>query len=148
MFWIILSVLYVWLFSASIFIASIGPPIVMAMIVNTNNSISLADLTKSFLYYAQEGSNKLNVKYDYFLYSLIIAVILFIPTLIVGAFVLRRKLWARNALIGLLIVFILYPIILTVITSGFSTNIFSINMLVFLSIIFLLTRKNIESIFT
>ena len=143
-----MAVLYVWLFSASIFIASIGPPIVMTMIVNTDSSRLISDFSKSFLYYAQEGSKKVNVEYDYFFYSLILSILLFIPTSIVVGFVLRKKIWARNAFIGLLVVFISYPIIFAVITSGFSTNIFSINMLVFLSIIFLFTRKNIESIFT
>ena len=88
MFWIIVSVLYVWLFAVSIFIASIGPTIVMAMI---DQYISFADLTKSFLYYAQEGSNKLNFEYDYVFYSLLIDMILFIPTSIIGTFVLRKK---------------------------------------------------------
>lgn len=142
---IAVSVAYIWLFTLSTFVASVGPPMVIAKIADTDKSMSFSDLKESFLIYAQESSKKLNLSYDFLLYSLLWNMMIFIPTLIIGFFLLRKKRWARNAMIGLLIILLLYPIAISTITSGFSSRILNFNMLIFPGIIYLLKRKNIES---
>ena len=148
MLWLIVAVIYAWLFSVSTFIAAIGPPLIIAKITNTHNSISVSDMTKAFLKYAQEGATELKVQYNYFLFSLILHVLLFIPTLIIGIFVLRKKMWARNSLIALLSIFLIFPFALAIITSEFTIDTFNLSRLPFLAFILLLTRKEIKSVFT
>lgn len=143
---IAVSVAYIWLFTLSTFVASVGPPMVIAKIADTDKSISFNDLKESFLIYAQESSNKLNLSYDFLLYSLLWNVIIFVPTLFIGFFLLRKYRWARNAMIGLLIILILYPIAISLITSEFSRRMLNFNMLIFPGLIYLLKRKSIESI--
>ena len=143
---IAVSVAYIWLFTLSTFVASFGPPLVIAKIADTDKSISFNDLKESFFIYAQEASKKLNVKCKYLLYSLLMNVVVFLPTLIIGIFLLRKKRWARNAMIWILFILLIYPIAISAITSEFSGRILNFNMLIFPGIIYLLKRKNIESI--
>lgn len=142
---IAVSVAYLWLFTLSTFVASVGPPIVIAKIADTDKSMSFNDLKEAFLIYAQEASKTMNLSYDFLFYSLLWNMMIFIPTLIIGFFLLRKKRWARNAMIGLLILLLLYPIAISAITSEFSGRILNFNMLIFPGIIYLLKKKYIES---
>lgn len=149
MIWLVISVIYIWLYSIGIFIAAIGPPLIFAEITTSKgNQISMTAIGKGVVLYAQEGSKKLNVNYNYFLYSLFLNIILVLPSIVVGTFALRRKLWARNGLIVLLTLYLICPIIIARVTSEYNLDILNINRLPFVAIIFLLTRKTIEKIFT
>ena len=143
---IAVSVACIWLFTLSTFVASVGPPMVIAKIADTDKSMSFNDLKESFLIYAQEASKTMNLSFNFLLYSLLWNMMIIIPTLIIGFFLLKKKRWARNAMIGLLIIILLYPIVISTITSEFSSRILNFNMLIFPGIIYLLKRKRIESI--
>ncbi len=148
MIWLVISVIYIWLYSIGVFFAAIGPPLIIAKITtNKDNQISMTAIENSLVRYAQDGSKTLNVKYSYFLYLLLLNIILMLPSVVVGAFALRKKLWARNGLIGLLTLYLLCPFVIAIVTSEYK-GIININTLPFIAIIFLLTRRQIESIFT
>ncbi len=148
MVWVSVAVVYLWLFSASMFLASIGPPVVMAKIATTQETISLQDLKKAVSVYAQEASNKLNIDYNYVLLSLAANVLLFLPTLFIGLFALRKRLWARKSLIALLAVFLVYPFTLALFTSVPLFSVINFNQLPLLAFIILLTRDEIKCVFT
>jgi hypothetical protein len=148
MVWVSIAVIYMWLFSLSIFIASIGPPLVIAKIVIAKNVMSLTAINNAFLLYVQEASNKLNVKYNFILFSLVLNVLLFLPTVIIGIFVLRKHLWARNGFLGLLMIFLISPFALVIFTSESIFGIFNLTQLPLIVFIFLFTRNQIKCIFT
>jgi hypothetical protein len=148
MVWVSFAVIYMWLYSLSIFVASVGPPLVMANIVTGKDAISLAALNNAFLHYVQEASSKLNVKYNYILFSLVLNVLLFLPTVIIGIFVLRKYLWARNGFLILLSIFLIYPFALVIFTSESILGIVNLSQLPLFAFIFLFTREEIKCIFT
>ncbi len=145
--WIYISVIYICFFAISILIATVGPPFVIAKISDTDSSLSFTELKKAFLTYAQEGAKRLDYNYEYVLYSIISNIIVYSPALIVGFFVLRKKMWARNAMIVLIIVFLFQPVIIRVVTTGLTIDIFNINTLIYIGMIFFLTRKKTKAIF-
>jgi hypothetical protein len=148
MVWVSIAVIYMWLFSLSMFIASIGPPLVMAKIVTGENAMSVTAINNAFLLYVQEASSKLNIKYNFLLFSLALNVLLFLPTVIISIFVLRKHSWAMNGLLALLIIFLIYPFALAIFTSESFWGIFNLNQLFLLAFIFLFTREEIRCIFT
>jgi hypothetical protein len=151
--WIFASVVYIWLLGLSKLIATLGPPFVISIIAHTKNSFWLSDLGKAFPFYAQEVANKLGYKYEYVLYSFIANVLIFIPAIVVGLFVLRKKLWARNTIILLVIVYIVHPLGIGLLTSqsNFSIsaifNLLRFNTIILVAIIYVLMRKSTKETF-
>lgn len=146
--WIIISLIYIWLYSIGVFIAAVGPPLIIAnVLTNKNDKISMQKIEKGFVLYAQEASKTLNVKYSCFLYTLFLNIILMLPTLAMGIFTLQKKLCAKNGLIGLLLLYILCPILIALVTSEYNA-IINFNTLSFIPIIIILTRKTIDQSFT
>lgn len=146
--WIYISVIYIWLFAISILVATLGPTFVVAKIADNDNSISFTELKTAFLTYIQEAAKMLNYDYNYVLYSYISNVLIYTPALIIGFFVLRKKMWAMNIFIALIITYLLQPVVISALTSGLSFNILSLNTIIYSGMIYLLTRRSSKAIFT
>jgi hypothetical protein len=145
--WIFASVVYVWLLGLGKLIATLGPPFVILLIAHTKNSFWLSDFRKAFLFYAQEVANKLGYKYEYVFYSLLANILIFIPAVVIGFFVLRKKLWARNTFIGLVLSYIVHPIAIGLLSSESILGILSLNSIIFAAILCLLLRKSTKKVF-
>ena len=65
--WVYISVIYIWFYFISKFIASVGPPFIVAKIADTDNSISFSEFKKAFLTYAQKGSEEVGINTQYVL---------------------------------------------------------------------------------
>jgi hypothetical protein len=145
--WIFASVVYIWLLGLTKLIATLGPSYVISRITGTNNFFSISGIEKAFLIYAQEAANKLGYKYEYVLYSFIANVLIFIPAMVVGFFVLRKKLWARNTIIFLVIVYIVHPLGIGLLTSQSNFSILSLNTIILIAMIYVLMRKSTKKVF-
>lgn len=147
--WLYVSVIYIWIFIIFKFIASVGPPFVIAKIADTDDSLSLAELKKAFMIYIHEASEKIDISSQFILYSMLSNIILIAPVLIIGFFVLKKKLWARNSFIILLIFFMLLPILISLASGAFpsATVVLNYDTAIYLLIIFFLTRKSTKELF-
>ena len=103
---------------------------VIATVVDADNSISLTEFYQAFFAYAEEGAKRLNLKYKYVLLLMLQNVVIFMPTLVIGLFVLRKKRWARNIMIGLLVVLAFYPLVVGAFTSELNVKILNFDELV------------------
>ncbi len=133
----------------SMLIATLGPPYVIARIARAKDSSLLTSFKESFQLYAKEAAGTLNVSNGVILYMLIINVVIFSVAILVGFFVLRKRMWARNIMILLMLILILRTPILQIVASGsvlmqVDTIIESI---IFLMVIFFLTRKSATEYF-
>lgn len=145
--WIFVSVVYVWLLGLSKLIATLGPPFVISIIAHTKNSFWLSDFGKAFPFYAQEVANKLGYKYEYVLYSLLANIFILIPAMVMGFFVLRKKLWARNTFIGLVLSYIVHLIGIGLLASESILGTLSLNSIILAAILCLLVRKSTKRVF-
>jgi len=145
--WIFASVVYVWLLALSKLIATLGPPFVISLIVHTKNSFWLSDFGQAFLFYAQEAASKLGYKYEYVLYSLFANILILIPAIVIGFFVLRKRLWARNTIVVFVIAYLLQPLAIGLLTSESILGILSLNTIILGAILYLLLRKSSERVF-
>ena len=145
--WIISSIIYLWVFTAAKLFVTVGPPLVMYTIVYGHRAFSLTKLNNTFLFYIEDLTKRLGMSYEYVFYSFLANAIFFLSALLIGAFVLKKKRWARNALIALLVMLILWPLIMPI-AFGYNINILKINFLIFPGMIYLLKRKDVEPSFT
>ena len=149
--WLYFSVIYIWLLSISVLVATLGPPFVLSLIAHPKNSSSFSYFIESFSLYVQEVTKELNVSADVFMYSFFSNIIVFPIALVVGFFVLKKKLWARNIMIFLVLLLILQPIILGVIARGSFSDFLDFETITepvfFFIIIYVLTRKSVKEIF-
>jgi len=74
-------------------------------------------------------------------------IIILMPALVIGFFVLRKNIWAKNALILLLIFLIFMPTLLSALASELSLNILNTDTLIYLAMIYLFTRKSTNEYF-
>src|SRR4030042_2284793 len=86
------SVVYIWLLGLSKLFATLGPPYVFSKGFSTSMQFSVSGLGKAFLFYAQEAAKGLGYNYEYVLYCFIANILILIPAIVVGVFVLRKKL--------------------------------------------------------
>ena len=148
------SVGYVWLIGSGKLIATLGPPFVISKITNTKNVLSISGTVNAFQIYAHEAANKLGYTYKFVLYSLITNVGIFIPTIIVGFYVLRKKLWARNYFIGIVLVLIFQSLVIGCLTSQMNLSIVSLlntinlDSIILMAIICVLLRKSTTDYFS
>lgn len=145
--WIYISIIYIWFYITAKVLASLAPLFLISKIADTDNSLSFLELKKAFLIYVQEGANEAGINTQYFLYSIVTNIIILIPILVVGILILRKKLWARNVLIVLLILLIFMPSLLSAFTSEVSLNILNYDTLIYLAIIYMFTRKSTKEYF-
>ncbi|HAM50573.1 MAG TPA: hypothetical protein DCP92_07690 [Nitrospiraceae bacterium] len=145
--WIFASVVYIWLLGLIKLFATIGPAYVILRIAHTKNSFWITDIGKAFLFYAQEVSKQWGYRYEYVLYSFLANILIFIPAMVLGFFVIRKKLWARNTIIVLVSVYIVYTIPFGLLTSTWKFTILSLNKIILLAIIYVLMRKSSKEVF-
>ncbi len=139
--WIFASVVYIWLLGLSKLFATLGPPYVFSKGFSTSMQFSVSGLGKAFLFYAQEVAKVLGYKYEYVLYCFIANIVILIPAIVVGFFVLRRKMWARNTLIFLVVAYVVYPLGIGLLTSESKFTILSFNTVILVAIIYVLMRR-------
>lgn len=118
-----------------------GPPYVFASAFSTSMQFSVSGLGKAFLFYAQEVTKALGYKYEYVLYCFIANILILIPAIVVGFFVLRKKMWARNTLILLVIAYVVYPLGIGLLTSESKFTILSLNTIILVVIVYVLMRR-------
>lgn len=149
--WVYLSVIYIWVLAISVLIATLGPPYVLSLVTHPKNSSSFSYFIESFPLYVQEATKELNISANIFMYSFFSNIIIFPIAILVGFFVLKKKLWARNSMIFIILLLILQPIIVGVITGGSFINFLDFETITepifFLIIIYILTRKSVKEIF-
>ena len=145
--WIFASVVYIWLLGLSKLFATLGPPYVFSNGFSTNMRFSISGLGQAFLFYAQEGAKALGLKYEYVLYCLIANILILIPVIVVGFFVLRKKMWARNTLIFLVIAYVVCPVWIGLLTSESKLTILSLNTVILVAIIYVLLRRSTKEAF-
>ncbi len=139
--WIYSSVIYIWFLSIAKLFASLGPVFVIARIGRADNSLSFLDLKRAFLTYVTEAASRLSYNPEYVQYSLLSNVILYAPTLVVGFFVVKKRRWARKALLFMIALIFLQPLI-GVITSDIGLGAFlGIDSIVLLLLIYFFTRR-------
>lgn len=148
--WIFASVVYIWLLGLVKLFATLGPIYVISAIAHTKNSLWISDIGKAFQFYAQEAANQLGYTYNYVLYSLLANILILIPAMVIGFFVLRKKLWARNTMIVIIFVYIIQIIAIGLLTSeskfGIS-SILSLNTIILVAITYVLTRRSTKETF-
>jgi len=149
--WIYFSVIYIWLLSISVLVATLVPPFVLSLIAHPKNSSPFSYFIESFPLYIQTATKELNVSADVFMYSFFSNIILFPIALVVGFFVLKKKLWTRNIMIFLILLLILQPIILGIIAEASFSDFLDLEAITepifFFIIIYVLTRKSVKEIF-
>ena len=145
--WIILSVGYLWLLGIGKLIATLGPPFVISRIMETKNSFSISGFVNAFVIYAQEAAPKLGYTYKFVLYSFISNVLIFIPVIVVDYFVLQKRLWARNTLIVLILVYLFHPLGIGLLTSELNLSFIRLNSIVLVAIIYALMCKTTTDAF-
>ncbi len=149
--WIYILVVYIWILAISVLFVVLSPTFIVAKIADNDDSISFTELKTAFLTYTQEAANRLNLDYNFVLYSYISNVLIFTSALIIGFFVLRKKMWARNAIIALIIIILVYPLVFYILFLGRLPDIFNLktffSTLIWLGMIYFLTRKNTKTIF-
>jgi len=149
--WIYFSVIYIWLLSISVLVATLGPPYVLSLLVHPKNSSSFSYFIESFPLYVQEATKELNISVNIFMYSFFSNIIVFPIAILVGIFVLKKKLWARNSMIFIILLLILQPIIVGVIAGDSPIDFLDLGTIIepifFLVIIYILTRKSVKEIF-
>lgn len=146
--WIFASVVYIWLLGLIKLFATLGHIYVISIIIHTSNSFWILDVVKAFLFYAQELANQSGHKYEYVLYAFIVNFLIFIPAMPVGFFVLRKKLWARNTILLLVIVYIVHSLGIGLLTSRSIFRILSLNTVILVAIIYVLMRKSTKIVFS
>ena len=109
---------------------------------------SVSGLGKAFLFYAQEVAKVLDYKYEYVLYCFIANILILIPAIAVGFFVLRKKIWARNTLIFLVVAYVVYPLAIGLLTSESKFTILSLNTIILVAIIYVLMRRPTKEVFS
>jgi len=148
--WIFASVVYIWLLGLIKVFAALGPTYVISTIAHTKNSLWISDVGKAFIFYAQEVAKQLGYKYEYVLYSLLANVLILVPAMVIGFFVLRKKIWARNTIIALIFAYIVQIIAIGLLTSEpkFSViSILSLNTIILLATMYVLMRKSTKETF-
>jgi len=145
--WIFASVVYIWLLGLSKLFATLGPPYVFSKGFSTSMQFSVSGLGKAFLFYAQEAAKGLGYNYEYVLYCFIANILILIPAIVVGVFVLRKKLWARNTIIVLVVLYIVHPIGIGLLTSESILGILSLDSMILAAILYLLVRKSTKEVF-
>jgi hypothetical protein len=149
--WIYLSVAYIWLLSISVLVATLGPPYLLALMVRRKNSSLFSAFIDSFHLYVNETAGALHVTNDFVWYLFILNIVKFPLAILLGFFVVKKKMWARNFMIFLLLFLILEPLILWIAVSGSALH-FSlgatIEPTILLLIIFVLTRKSTADVFS
>ncbi len=145
--WIFISVVYIWLLAFSKLFATLGPPYVFSKGFSTTMHFSLSSLTEAFLFYAQEVAKLSGYKYEYVLYCFIANIVILIPAIVVGFFVLRKKMWARNTLISLIIAYVMYPLGIALLTSESKFIILTMNAIILVAIIYVLMRSPSKKVF-
>ena len=149
--WIYFSVIYIWLLSISVIFATLGPPYVLARLVRPKNSSLFTAFIESFHLYVREAARMLNVSDNIVWYSFFSNIVIFTVAIFIGFFIIKKKMWARNFMIVLLLILILQPLILQIIAKGSILNLQSdviIESTIFLVIIFVLTRKSAVAVFS
>jgi hypothetical protein len=143
--WFIVSVVYIWLFGLGKLFATIGPPYTISRIAD--KSFSFTGMVKAFLLYAQEAATSLGCKYEYVVYVLIMNVLIFVPVIILGFFILRRKLWALNASIILLVVYIANSVGLGLVLSKSLFDVVTLDIAILFVIVIFFMNKSTKAIF-
>ena len=147
--WIYFSVIYIWLLSLSVLVATLGPPYVLVRIARPKNTSLITDFIESFHSYVKETARTLNVSDNIVWYSFFSNIVIFPLAILTGFFVVKKKMWARNFMIVLLLILILRPLILQIVASGavLMQADTIIESIIFLMIIFFLTRKSATAYF-
>ena len=145
--WIFASVVYIWLLGLSKLFATLGPPYVFSKGFSTSMQFSASGFGKAFLFYAQEVAKVLGYKYEYVLYCFIANIFILIPAIVVSFFLLRKKMWARNSLIFLVIAYVVYPLGIGLLTSESKFSVLSLNTIILVAIIYVLVRKPTKEAF-
>jgi hypothetical protein len=145
------AVIYIWLLSICILVATIGPPIVVSLIARRKNSPLFFNFTETLPLYLQTAKEELNISAEVLTYVFASNIVIFSMALVIGFFILKKKLWARNTMIFLVLFLILQPIILVVITGASYSDFLNIEAIAepifFLIVIYILTRKSVKEIF-
>ena len=148
--WILASVVYIWLLGLVKLFATLGPMYVISTIAHTKNSFWISDVRKAFIFYAQEVAKQLGYKYEYVLYSLLANILILVPAMVIGFFVLGKKIWARNTMIVLIFLYIIQIIAIGLLTSESKFSIPSIlrlNTIILVEIMYGLMRKSTKETF-
>lgn len=145
--WICISIIYIWFYMTAKVVASLAPPYLIAKIADSDNSLSVVELKKALLIYIQEGAQEAGISSQYFLYSIAANIIILMPILIIGFFIFKKKSWARNALLAMLVLLIIMPILLSGLASELSLNILNADTMIYLAIIYLFTRRQAKDYF-
>ena len=146
-FWTYLIVIFISLLIIMRVFASLAPAFIIMEIANVDEQITFDELIESVHLYAQEGAKNLGIKQktaeNYILFNVLIS----IPTLVIGFFVVRKKEWARKLFIFLLLILMLQPLIVDFYNSKSILRVLNSNTIIFLIIILFFQRKSTIDIF-
>ena len=128
--------------------ATLGPTFVIPRIVHKENSFWISDIGKTFQSYAQEVAKRLGCSYEYVLYNFLANIFIFAPAIILGLFVLRKKLWALSTTAILLVAYIILRGILSIWFLGSLTGALGVNYVILIVIVSLFTKKTTKALFS
>ena len=127
--------------------ASLGPPYIMLQVTNVDERLTVDEIVEAVNLYCQEGAEHLGISQKILKNSIVFNVLVSIPTIIIGFFVLRKKMWARKLFIFLLTIFILQPVIVDPYNFKSTFRVLKIDTIFYLMLIWFFQRKSTIDIF-
>jgi hypothetical protein len=138
---------YCWILAVGNFTATLGPVCVLDQVLNPNSPFSVPSIRKAFVMYSQEAAKELGCHSEVVLYSMAMNILIFVPAFVVGVFVLRWKLWARNALIFIIALYFMDKLGISLLSSEPDYISVVLHTMILLGMVYFLTRESTKELF-
>ena len=150
LFWIRLFSILICLVGLMKIFAIIAPATVIRVIIHTEDSNILAELTKSFNLYLDETQKVLGIKSKgEILYLFTFSFLISFFFIISGVFLFLIKSWARKTLIFLIIATILNNFVIMLLRGKFTIKFMAIDDFIFyICLLVFFTRQSVIQLFT